>query len=99
MMVVAPAEQQPVVVKAGCVPQSYWLSDYSNGEISHEITSHNFHIYPKGGCMMAFPPDGQTYTDCPGKDAEGPGAHTHHGPGPWRWQPTDSDAAGVEVCE
>ena len=82
-----------------------------NGEVRHTIRGYDFHIYPKGGCVMSYPPNNvEPYPNCPGKDVGGPGAKTSHSPGDWRWTVITTEnapkgfevgdtATGVAVCE
>ncbi len=89
----------PEVVKVGCVSQTYPMVD---GEVRHTIKTYDFHIYPKGGCVMSYAPGvPEPYLNCPGVDVGGLGKTTPHPPGDWRWKTVagQDTATGVEVCE
>lgn len=90
----AVAVYTPTIQRVGCVSRLLEFKNFQSGEIVTYITGHDFRIYPKGGSVHAFPPDGKNYVDTPGVDVK-----THHGPGEWRWRREDPKATGVEICE
>ncbi len=95
----ATAASTTTVVKVGCVTTPYRFADYPDGEIVHTISSHDFRVYPKGGCVHTYPKKGVEYIDCPGVDVPKDQGTTSYGPGTWRWRAKDEAALGVDVCE